>query len=155
MEYYQKSLIAVVNDFDNPDIYSNPSVDSSLFDIRLLDNLKSKARALELLANEQNDKALILKTINKSLETIELALQLIDNIRNNYLTEDSHIYLSENEKETYLFAVHIASTLYSLTGDIASEREEYTSLPRKPNLPFSGMRLLKTIFCFRLRSTTP
>ena len=119
LECYQKSLIAVINDFDNPDIYSNPHVDSSLFDIRLLENLKSKARALELLANEQNDKSLVLKTLNKSLETIELALQLIDNIRGNYLSEDSHIYLSENEKETYLFAVHIASTLYSMTGDVA------------------------------------
>jgi len=126
LEYYQRSLIAVVNDFSNNDIYSNPSVDSSLFDIRLLDNLKSKARALELFANEQNDEALRFKTINKSLETIELALQLIDNIRNNYLTEDSRIYLSENEKETYLFAVHIASTLYSLTGDITVKTKIYS-----------------------------
>ncbi len=90
-----------MNDFDNPDIFSNPQIDSSLFDIRLLDNLKSKARALELFANDQNDKALKLKTISKSLETIELAMHLIDNIRNNYFTEDSRIYLSENEKETY------------------------------------------------------
>ena len=125
LEYYQESLIAVVNDFDNPDIYSNPDVDSSLFDIRLLEILKSKARALELFANEQNDKALILKTINKSSETIELALDLIDDIRNNYLTEESQIYLSENEKETYLFAVHIASTLYSLTSDVGVKEKIY------------------------------
>ncbi|MFZ2339058.1 MAG: CHAT domain-containing tetratricopeptide repeat protein [Bacteroidales bacterium] len=126
LEYYQKSLIAVVNDFDNQDIFSNPQIDSSLFDIRLLDNLKSKARALELYANEQNDKALKLKTINKSLETIELALHLINNIRNNYFTEDSRIYLSENEKETYLFAVHMASTLYTLTGDIEVKEKIYS-----------------------------
>ncbi len=129
LEYYQKSLIAVVNDFNNPDIFSNPHVDSSLFDIRLLENLKSKARALELYANEQNDNALKLKTINKSLETIELALHLIDNIRNNYLTEDSRIYLSDNEKETYLFAVHIASKLYSLTGDSAVKDENIQHCP--------------------------
>jgi CHAT domain-containing protein/Tfp pilus assembly protein PilF len=125
LEYYQKSLIAVVDDFNNTDIYSNPQVDSSLFDIRLLENLKSKARALELFANEQNDNALKLKTINKSLETIELALHLIDNIRNNYITEDSRIYLSDNEKETYLFAVHIASKSYSLTGDSAVKTKIY------------------------------
>jgi tetratricopeptide (TPR) repeat protein len=125
LEYYQKSLIAVVDDFNNTDIYSNPQVDSSLFDIRLLENLKSKARALELFANEQNDNALKLKTINKSLETIELALHLIDNIRNNYITEDSRIYLSDNEKETYLFAVHIASKLYSLAGDSAVKTKIY------------------------------
>ncbi len=130
LEYYQKSLISVVNSFDNPDIFSNPQIDSSLFDIRLLENLKSKAYALELFANEQNDRALKLKTINKSLETVELALELIDNIRKNYLTEDSRIYLSGNEKETYLFAVHIASKLFSLTGDIAVKEKIYTIAQR-------------------------
>jgi CHAT domain-containing protein/Tfp pilus assembly protein PilF len=126
LEYYQNSLIAVVKEFNNTDIYSNPHIDSSLFDIRLLDNLKSKARALELFAHEQSEHALTLKAVIESLETIELALNLIDKIRNSYLTEDSRIYLSENEKETYMLAVHIASRLFSLTGDIAVKEKVYT-----------------------------
>jgi CHAT domain-containing protein len=113
--YYQKSLIAVVKNFNNTDIYTNPSIDSSLFDIRLLDNLKSKATALELYAGEQKDPAVKTKAMSKSLETIELALQLIDKIRNNYMTEESRIYLAENEKETYLFATHLAYSIYSAT----------------------------------------
>jgi CHAT domain-containing protein/tetratricopeptide (TPR) repeat protein len=113
--YYQKSLIAVVENFNNPDIFTNPSIDSSLFDIRLLDNLKSKAQALELLAGEQTDPGIKLKTMGKSLETIELALRLIDRIRNNYMSEESRIYLAENEKETYLFATHLAYSIYLLT----------------------------------------
>ena len=115
--FYQKSLIAVVKNFNNPDIYTNPSIDSSLFNIRLLDILKSKAQALELFAGEQNDPGMKLKTMTKSLETIELALQLIDRIRNNYMSEESRIYLAENEKETYLFATHLAYSLYSTTHD--------------------------------------
>jgi CHAT domain-containing protein len=125
LEYYQKSLIAIVSGFNNPDIFSNPAVDSSLFDIRLLEILKKKSRALELYGNEQNDQAIKLKTINKSLETIELALLLIDRIRNNYLTEESRIYLAENEKETYHSGVHIAHTLYTLTGDGEVEKKMY------------------------------
>ena len=117
LEYYQKSLISVVRDFNVTDIHSNPSIDSSIFDIRLLDNLKSKAKALELLGMEQNDRIIKFKLIEKSFETIELALQLITRIRNNYPNEESQIYLSENEKETWLFAIHIAGTLYSLTGE--------------------------------------
>ncbi|MGA2405628.1 MAG: CHAT domain-containing tetratricopeptide repeat protein [Bacteroidales bacterium] len=113
--FYQQSLIAVDKTFDNPDIFTNPSIDSSLFDIRLLDNLKSKAQALELLAVEQNDPGMKLKTMGKSLETIELTLRLIDRIRNNYPSEESRIYLAENEKETYLFATHLAYSLYSTT----------------------------------------
>jgi len=115
--FYQKSLISVVKDFNNPDIFSNPSIDSSLFDIRLLDNLKSKAQALELFAVEQNDAGMRLKMLNTSLATMDLALQLIDRIRNNYMSEDSRIYLAENEKETYLFAVHVAYELHMITNE--------------------------------------
>ncbi|RPI10614.1 MAG: tetratricopeptide repeat protein, partial [Acidobacteriales bacterium] len=43
--YYQKALISVVNDFNNPDIFSNPPINSALYDIRLLDILKSKSQA--------------------------------------------------------------------------------------------------------------
>jgi CHAT domain-containing protein/tetratricopeptide (TPR) repeat protein len=124
--YYQKSLIAVVKDFNNPDIFANPSVDSSLFDIRLLDNLKSKAKALELFAKEQKDSGTNLKTITKSLETMELALQLIDRIRNNYMSEESRIYLAENEKEAYLFATHLAFSIYSATHEKSAGRKMYS-----------------------------
>jgi CHAT domain-containing protein/tetratricopeptide (TPR) repeat protein len=128
--YYQKSLIAVVKDFNNPDIYTNPSIDSSLFDIRLLDNLKSKAQALELFEGEQNDPGMKLKVMTKSLETIELALQLIDRIRNNYMSEESRIYLAENEKETYLFATHLAYSLYSMTLDKSMGYKMYSIAQR-------------------------
>ena len=89
LNYYQKALIAVSNKYNNPDIFSNPSIDSSLFDIRLLDNLKIKAQALELFAGIQNDQPQRLRTLKKSLETMDLALELIDRIRNNYLSEES------------------------------------------------------------------
>ncbi len=115
LTYYQNALISISKNFNNPDIFANPSIDSSLFDIRLLDNLKSKALALDLFAGSQNDPAGKTKIMSKSLETMELALQLIDRIRNNYMSEESRIYLAENEKETYLFATHLAYSLYSTT----------------------------------------
>ena len=123
--YYQKSLIAVNKDFDNPDIFTNPSIDSSLFDIRLLDNLKSKAQALELYSGSYKDQEMKLKILRKGLETIELALQLIDRIRNNYLSEESRIYLAENEKETYLFATHLAYELFSATHETSMGERMY------------------------------
>ena len=117
LKYYQESLISVVGDFNNTDIFTNPSIDSSLFDIRLLDDLKCKARALELFAGEQDSMEMKLKILNESLETIGLALQVIDRIRNNYFTEESRLYLADNEKETYIFAAHVAFTLYNMTGE--------------------------------------
>jgi len=125
LEYYQKSLIAIVSGFNNNDIFSNPSVDSSLFDIRLLEILKNKARALELYANMENDMAVKLRIINSSLHTIDLSIQLVDRIRTNYLTEESRIYLTENEKETYLSGIHIAHALYTLTRDSQLKKKMY------------------------------
>ncbi len=115
--YYQKSLIAVVRNFNDTDIFSNPSIDSAIFDIRLLDNLKSKARALKLFAGQQKDKDAKLRITRKSVETVELAIRMIDRIRNNYPIEESRIYLADNEKETYFFATELANALYDLTGD--------------------------------------
>lgn len=117
LDYYQKSLIAISGNFNNPDFYSNPSIDSSLFDIRLLDNLKSKSIALEMLAAGETAQDLKLKDLNMSLSTVSLALQLIDRIRNNYLTGESRMYLAENEKDTYLFAIGVAGKLNSATND--------------------------------------
>jgi CHAT domain-containing protein len=126
LSYYQKSLISIVKDFYDQDIYKNPSIDSSLYDIRLLDNLKSKAQALYLLANKKTDSEEKLTIVTKSLGTIELALQLIDRIRNNYLSEESRIYLAENEKETYLFAAQVAFKLYSLNREIKTGQKMYS-----------------------------
>ena len=122
---YQESLIAVDKGFSNRNIFTNPSADSSLFDIRLLDNLKSKAQALELLAGDQNDMSMKLKTLNFSLETMELAIHLIDRIRNNYMSEESRIYLAENEKESYIFGVHLAYSIYSVTHDMETGYKMY------------------------------
>jgi CHAT domain-containing protein/Tfp pilus assembly protein PilF len=115
LEYYQKSLIAVVNDFNDTEIYSNPSLGSVIFDIRLLDNLKRKSQALELYSLQQVSQENRQLILVKSYETIELALQLISRIRSGYISNDSRIYLVENEKETYIFATHIAQKLYEIT----------------------------------------
>jgi len=125
LAYYQKSLISIVPGFNDPDIDHNPSIDSSLFDLRLLDNLKSKATALKLLSESKEDPVLKLKSLGKSLETIGLALGLITDIRNNYPTEESRLYLAENEKDTYASALHTANDIFMLTGSGTMKQKIY------------------------------
>ncbi len=117
--FYQKALIAIKSDYYDSDINSNPSINSSLYDIRLVDILKSKAKAFELKALSQEAPAIRIICMGKSGENIELALQLIAKIRSDYMSEDSRIYLADNEKETYIFAVEVLAKLYLLTGDTA------------------------------------
>jgi CHAT domain-containing protein len=117
LKFYQKSLIAVVSDFNDTNIYSNPSLGKALFNTRLLGNLKRKAQTLELLSKQQLDICQRLQILIKSYETIDLALQLIARIRSGYVSFESQTYLSENEKETYFFAIHIAQLLYENTNN--------------------------------------
>ncbi len=118
LRYYQQSLIAIVGDFNNDDISQNPSLTKVIFNIRLLDNLKSKARALEMLSYQQNNPVEKKNFLVSCLETLELALQLVDRIRSDYNSPDSRIYLAEHEKETYLYAVQVARQAYELTKSI-------------------------------------
>lgn len=115
LAYYQKSLIAVVTHFNDTNIYSNPKLDSVLFDIRLLENLKSKTKALEQLSKQQENPVKKQEVLVKGFETIELTMQLIERIRSGFVSTESQIYLAENEKDTYIFATQIAEELYELT----------------------------------------
>jgi CHAT domain-containing protein len=114
--YYQKAIISLVKGFDNLDISFNPPLDSALLDLDLLKILQKKSEVLEKFSFQLDNMELKNKTMTNSLETIEVALQLINKIRTEYLSEESRLYLMDNEKETYLFATHINRNLYTLTG---------------------------------------
>lgn len=116
--YYQKSLIAISGDFNDMNVAMNPSIDSAILQIRLMENLKGKSFALEEKAKMQPDNEK-LKTLNLSLETVLLAINLIDVVRNNYPSEEIMMYLSANEKETYMSAMRVALSGYKISGDEA------------------------------------
>ncbi|NMC41311.1 MAG: CHAT domain-containing protein, partial [Bacteroidales bacterium] len=115
--HYQKALIAISAGFTGGDITDNPEPASALFDIRLLEILKSKAAAFEKLSETQMVHAEKIKSLQNSLATVNIALNLLEQIRNSYITEENKMYLAENEKETYLQGVHTALRLYKLTDD--------------------------------------
>lgn len=117
LEFYQKALIAVVRDFNHTNIFSNPTVGSAIFSYRLLDNLKAKAQAFARLAEQQQSSAKRLEFLQGGYQTINLALEVIENIRSEYLSVESKLYLAQNEKDTYLSAIEIASLMHALTGN--------------------------------------
>lgn len=126
LEYYQKAIIALVNGFDDEDIHSNPLLNSTLLDIDLLKILQKKSEAFELFAQHKESSGNSRFYLNKSLETIELAVHLVEKIRNEYLSEESRIFLMENEKETYFYASHVAHKLYDLTEEPFYLNKMYT-----------------------------
>lgn len=125
--YYQKALTAISKGFREMDFMKNPSIDSSLVNVDLLKTLRKKSGLLEIMADNEPDDTTKIKIIKSALSTIELAVDLIDRIRSGYLTEESRIYLAENEKETYISAIRTAEKLYILTGDRAYISRMYSS----------------------------
>lgn len=125
LDYYQKALIGIIEDFNETEILINPEPDcKSLYDFRLLSILKKKAIALWKLAEElkENEKINYLK---KSLETFEQSIDIIHKIRISYPNQESKLILSEKEKSTFNNAIQVAIELYELTGNELYKRKSF------------------------------
>ncbi|NOQ26317.1 MAG: CHAT domain-containing protein [Bacteroidales bacterium] len=131
LNYYQKSLASKINNFNDSSIYVNPS--PNVFpDLDLLNVLKAKAQALEMLATQENKET----NLKAALSTLELTVGYIEQLRMGYLYENSKLVLAEKEHETYMSIIKIAYDLLNITGDkdyinVAfkySERSKYAIL---------------------------
>ena len=111
--YFQNSLIALSPDFNDANINSNPSVKNVLSKTHLLSSLKNKATALSILSDQNNEQGNYIL----SLATYDLAIYAINKIRSGYLSEESKLFLADNEFETFSNALEIAFKLYERTGD--------------------------------------
>jgi CHAT domain-containing protein/Tfp pilus assembly protein PilF len=115
LSFYQKAIISGVQNFNDENFLSNPSIDSLLIISDLPRCLQSKSEALMKYALQQTDPVFKEQLSKIGLETDELILNLIENIRNSFISEESRIYLAENEKETYFLAIRLNEQLYKLT----------------------------------------
>ncbi len=122
--YYQKSIICLTDDFSDISIYANPSPDKVLSPLHLINSLKHKANALSSYYNNTQN----IKDLESSLNAYDIAVQLVDKIRLGYQTQESKLFLSENEKSTYTNATYTAYRLLQITGDekYVNKAFEYT-----------------------------
>jgi CHAT domain-containing protein/tetratricopeptide (TPR) repeat protein len=116
LQYYQKALVAVVEDFENKtDLYSNPTLDQKILSkTDLLEAISKKAIAFNSYYAESSHR---LRDVKMSLETFELALDLMDNIRIGHLTGESKLELAKNQKNLFMSAISTAYDAYVKTGD--------------------------------------
>ncbi|MEN8121879.1 MAG: CHAT domain-containing tetratricopeptide repeat protein, partial [Bacteroidota bacterium] len=112
--YYQKSLIANSNTFNSKDIIDNPNKEGVLSEIQLLRSLKKKSSALMAASNENRKKSE--PQLKLSLNSLELALKVIRSMRNSFVSTESKLYITENEKEFYILAIESALRLHELNG---------------------------------------
>jgi CHAT domain-containing protein len=112
LKYYQKSIIAITGDFEDTDIYRNPGLKNVLSDVTLSAILKNKAECFSGLFGKTRR----LSDLEMSLNTYELTISLIEKLRSQYLTEESKLFLTQNETSTFAKAIRVATDLFLKTG---------------------------------------
>lgn len=114
LKYVQEALVAVVEDFQAKDISKNPDPEQSLSNLRLLSSLKLKAELLIAEFNREESKPDQLKL---AFESLKLAIRVAEDLRMEYQSEESKLFLAANEKSTYNEIVKVAMRLYELEDD--------------------------------------
>lgn len=122
LHFFQRSLIAMVPQFSDLRIESNPSFDKVFIKSELLKVLNDKAEALYqqyLFDPKQID------SLKVSFETYLLMSNLIDLIRREYRSADYKLVFGEKSHEIYTKAIQVAFTLYELTGEEVYKQESF------------------------------
>lgn len=114
--YYQKALISVAPQFEEMDYTSNPEISENINLLILLKILKDKALILEQMGKNSTSDERNLEYKDASYRTYQSAVQVILRMQNDWLTEESRLYLSENENETFLAFIRVSLDMYELTG---------------------------------------
>ncbi|RKD89718.1 CHAT domain-containing protein [Mangrovibacterium diazotrophicum] len=120
LDFYQKSIIAATGTFENTDPKSNPTVEQSVSELQLLEILKKKAQCFSALGDlklNMNKKNEAVDYYKSGLDAMELAIELVHQIRTGFVSEDSRLFLSENQQSTFVEAVNLSYKLYKQTGD--------------------------------------
>jgi CHAT domain-containing protein len=109
---FQKSLVALSDSFTDTTEFSNPEIQSVLSKTHFLRALKNKTIALNYLSESA---VTSISYLEKSLQTNKLAIDVLKDIRIGFLSEQSKLFLAENEQEIYGMAIETCYSLYKLT----------------------------------------
>ena len=122
LHFFQKSLIAMVPQFSDLRINSNPRLEKVFVKSELLKVLADKAETLnkQYLFDPKQTKALKI-----SFDTYKLMSHLIDMIRREYRSADYKLVFGERSHEIYNKAIQVALTLYELTGEKIFKKEAF------------------------------
>jgi len=108
----QQALISLVGPFQDEDYLVNPRLEDFVAPTSLLLVLRDKGRVLREMGQLEQDPTLL----RTAFSTMELATQLIDSLRNDYL-ESTHHFWNEQAGPVYEGAIAVSEQLYRQTGD--------------------------------------
>lgn len=125
--YLQKALNSICPGFNDDNIYSNPKNVEALLDTRLLKIYRSKCKTLVRYANsvEETNQDSTIAILNFALETNKEAIKVLHRIQQSYLTQESRLYLAENQQDLFVEGIEVALLLHNLAGKFQYIEEAY------------------------------
>ena len=118
IQYYQNSIVSLVDSFQINDPFVEPPLKNVISDIQLVEVFKKKALSMEKLADiylSEFDYKNSIKYYNASLNSLSNAIDLIHRLQIGFENEDSKFFLSQDQESTFLEAINISYKLYSQT----------------------------------------
>lgn len=116
---YHLAILSVVENFNNKDIKSIPSlgqIENSIHKKEIIQAFYYKAIGLEKLATKSTDNNII-HNLQLAHQTLNLSLYTTEKLRTNFYTESDKQYLHEENYKIYEAAIRVSEKLYQLTGD--------------------------------------
>ena len=126
LEYYQKAIISNTDNFNNENVYINPSIKDLDPEFNKFVTLYKKAYTLYDIYLEKSKNS---HDLEVSLETSKLAITLFESILASYRDENTKIMINEYVYDIYNLIVLTATELYGKNNnpkylDIAFEYSE-------------------------------
>ncbi len=122
IQFFQQSLMAGFPGFTSEKISDNPQIQKDNLNENLINPLTAKATALLLLYQSDTTRIDLLKC---STTCFGLALKMIEMLRSTYQDEDSKLFISENEKNTFSNALLAEVSLYRRTRSAGALEEAF------------------------------
>ena len=139
IQYYQNSIVSLVDSFQIKDPFAEPPLKNVISDIQLVEVFKKKALSMEKLADiylSEFDYKNSVKYYNASLNSLSNAIDLIHRLQIGFENEDSKFFLSQNQESTFLDAINISYKLYSQTKrfEFITKAFEFSERSKSSNL---------------------
>jgi len=115
--YYQKALISGSKDFNDLKIEANPSLNDINLNLWQLRLLHRKADVLDAKADQEIDRNNKIGDLLVSLSTVNLSIEMANNIRGDYQQEETRLQFNEKQKNVFTIALATALKLYDLTAE--------------------------------------
>ncbi len=106
---YQNSLLSSFRNFNDPDIFKNPSPDKGDLDYYQLLTISAKASAFYELYTQNSENT---EYLEASASTYTLAIEFLELLKSTYQEEDSKLMIAGSEKNTVMSAIRTQVELY-------------------------------------------